>query len=133
MIMEIETLNSVSAFFVTPLLLAVIGFVYCVILVAPDQLLNGWYNWLYDLFKVTNRLEEGKPRPGLFKILVGCEKCFTGQFCAWFFLFQNIGLYGDVIRFHIGALFGLMIVHAAFVSLGIYYVTILNSFYNKLK
>ncbi len=66
--------------------LAIVAFVYSEVLTEPGMALN----WLFHLL---NKLPEF-----LFKPLIGCFKCVSGQMALWVFLYFNWNGY-DLIAF----------------------------------
>lgn len=71
------------------LLIAVLAVTYTYILTQPGQLFNGLYNKLDKFFKTDYRRSIGKSEHPLFKILIYCHLCFSGQVSLWVFLYFN--------------------------------------------
>lgn len=61
-------------------MIAFIAFTYSVILTDPNMLLTGWYGWLRKKIK----------REWVFKIIIGCAKCVSGQWALWFMFYYLI-------------------------------------------
>lgn len=70
-------------------LIACLAYVYSVVLTDANQLLNPLYKRLYIYFKTDERINEGKDYHWLFKILIHCEKCVSGQWALWTYLAMN--------------------------------------------
>ena len=71
------------------ILIAIFSFIYSNILTQPSEILSGIYRKLYLFFDSDKRMMEGKPFHPLFKVLIHCEKCVSGQLALWFTLFGN--------------------------------------------
>lgn len=89
--------------FVYPLLIAITGWVFTMILIQPGEIF-GWYGWLISNI----------PSAYLRKPLGECEYCFAGQLAFWFYLV----LYVDYWWLH----------HVFIVSLTIFVVEIINKY-----
>lgn len=89
---------------------AVVAFVYTEILVAGDQILNPWYKFL--------ERKVGK-YPWIFKPLVDCGKCVSGQISLWSYL---------VFYFH----FYNVLDHAFVICLAIMLTVIIKIIYQKI-
>jgi hypothetical protein len=63
------------------------------------------------------------PHP-IFKMIIGCEKCVSGQMALWIFLFFNYKNY-------LALEFSTIIYHALFIALTIFTTTIIKSIYSK--
>ncbi len=100
-------------------LIAVAAFVYTNILTEPEMLFNGLYNYLDGKFI-------GKWR-FIFKILIHCEKCLSGQLAFWIYLWVNYNFYLSSEFLSIG------LNHIFFVSFAILIATILNIIYKKTQ
>ncbi len=59
----------------------VIGYVYSCELTGSGMLLDWWWNFLYREFDIMNH-EQGQ-EPKLWKVLIGCERCVSGQISLW--------------------------------------------------
>ena len=60
--------------------IALIAYVYSVILTEQGMLLNGLYRWL-----------DSKNLPDwLFNPLIGCSKCVTGQMALWYLILEYL-------------------------------------------
>lgn len=61
--------------------LAVISYVYSVILTEPGMILSWW-------FKILSQLnDDGKLPEWMYLPLIGCFKCVSGQFALWAYLY----------------------------------------------
>lgn len=63
--------------FLAALKIAIIAFVYAEILVNGGEILNGWYKFLERHIG---------HKPWLFKPLVDCSKCVSGQLAFWYYV-----------------------------------------------
>lgn len=70
-------------------LIAILAVVYTYILTQPGQLFNGLYNKLDKFFKTDTRRSNGKSEHPLFKILIYCHLCLSGQVALWLFIYFN--------------------------------------------
>jgi hypothetical protein len=61
------------------LAVALVAYVYAVILTEPGMILNAWFNFL--------DIKLGRRNHWLFKPLIGCFKCVAGQMALWYYLF----------------------------------------------
>lgn len=84
-----------------PFEIAVVGFVYAVLLTDQEQILHGVKHWLHTkLMKKTayaelHCIEHGseawykikcKDYEWIYKPLIGCDRCVTGQFALWLYV-----------------------------------------------
>lgn len=66
-------------------LLGVLGFVYTNILTESGMIFAPLYKWLnFSVFKNEKR----EDYHWLFKILIHCERCFTGQLALWWYILR---------------------------------------------
>ncbi len=91
------------------ILIACCAIAYSNILTSNGQLLNGIYNYL-----------ERKLPGYLFKPLIGCHKCVSGQWALWLYLFYFKVEY-DII------------IHIWFILQTIFNATVINLFYEKMN
>lgn len=94
-------------------LIAVVAFVYTVLLTEPHMLLNGVYIWL------EGKLFVSKPwwKRSLFKIIIHCERCFAGQASLWLYFVV-------CTKYH-------LLQHIFFVAMTIFFVTLIRNLYYK--
>lgn len=100
---------------------AIIGFVYSDVLTEPNMLLHGFYKWLEIAIK----------KEWLFKPVIGCFRCVTGQLAFWsyFVLFPAYRI-GEFITLHSAKLLIQNIFfHAFYISLSIYLSWMLSKIY----
>jgi len=74
--------------------LAIIAYVYAIILTDDEMLLFHWKGFLYRTIGSKKRMN------WLFKILVDCEYCVGGQMALWTYLgmwFFQVDLFGTTI------------------------------------
>lgn len=105
-------------------LIACAACVYVLILTQPGEIFAGWYRFLYNAFNIEQYIIQGKPNPWYFKLLIGCEKCISGQLALWIFLIQNI-------QFYKCGMWSLAIPHLLFVGFTILCATVLSKLISK--
>jgi hypothetical protein len=86
---------------------ALVAYVYCMILTEPGMILNAWYNFL------DQRLGS---KPWIFKPLVGCMYCVSGQAACWYYVFLYYSEYS-------------LLEHVFFISFAIYITPTIHKFY----
>ncbi len=67
--------------------IAVCGYTYSNILTDNEMILSKWRLFLYKKFSSCDRTAEDH---WLFKIIVGCAYCVSGQWMLWTYLFISI-------------------------------------------
>lgn len=72
---------TIESLALTSFSLAVVAYVYSMVLTEPEMILNPWYNFLD---KHLSRW------PWLFKPLIGCFRCVAGQMAFLHFLFRYL-------------------------------------------
>lgn len=87
---------------------ALVAFVYSVILTEGGMILNPWYNFL------DRKIGES----WLFKPLVGCYRCVAGQMAFWYYIVK--------FRYDIFE-------HAFFISFAIFTAIVINKLYIYIK
>lgn len=93
-------------------LLASLGFTYSTILTEPGEIFSGLYKWLGSVFGNDKREIQGKGNHPIFKMIIGCHRCVTGQMALWFFVILNYGCYTFYHIIYAGLLIGLSILFA---------------------
>lgn len=70
--------------------IAVVAYVYCCILPAPNMILYRWFVFLHNKAAASVRYNRHKAAHDVwwFKILIGCEKCFAGQVAFWLYAYM---------------------------------------------
>lgn len=106
------------------LLIAVLGVTYTYILTKPGQIFNGLYNKMDVWFKTDARAMKGKDKHWLFKVLIYCHLCFSGQFSAWLYLALN---YKNYLISPLQTL----LLHIFFVALTIFSAGVIKGIYTK--
>ena len=98
--------------------IAVCGYTYVNILTDTNMILSPWRLFL---FKKLNNCDGGAEDNWLFKILVGCAYCVSGQWSLWAYLF--ISIFGsdlfDKIEYN-------PFIHAVVVMVTVFNVAIIN-------
>jgi len=88
------------------LCIAVVAVVYADILTDTEMLLEGLYGWLRD------RLPDW-----LFKPLIGCSKCFSGQLALWWFIFTHDFELPLLVVFVSGAIFSTVLLRWVYLKI----------------
>ena len=109
-------------FFLLSFLISITAFVYSNILTQPTELLSSAYRYLDTLFQNDKRYCNGLDMHPIFKMIIGCEKCVSGQMALWIFLFFNYKNYFELST---------LIYHVLFIGLTIFTTTIIKSIYSK--
>lgn len=120
---NLEYITITADYFVYSFLIAVFSFVYSNILTDNGELLNGLKKLLYKLNN-EERLNAGHGYHWLYKVLIFCEKCISGQIALWSFLIIHFQEYRN------GA-FVLVFPHFLFITLTIFFAVIIKKFYTK--
>lgn len=102
-------------FFIEILLIAITGYVFCNILTDAGMIFDFYY-------KQIERYEVSKPK--LYKVLGGCNLCFTGQLALWYFILVH-ALELEFIGYLFKAIF--------FVSATIFTVNLINIIDDRLQ
>ncbi len=90
---------------------AVVGMAYTCIMVEPDGLLDFWKDYLHKKLERHGMFSYIEPANNfqhkLFKVLVDCTACFSGQLCFWiFFLFKDYNLVQHIFSVAFAIVFG---------------------------
>lgn len=120
---ELENIDITPQYFIYSFLIAVFSFIYSNVLTDNGELLNGLKKLLYKL-NDEEKLNAGLGYHWLYKVLIFCEKCISGQIALWSFL---------IIHFHEyrNGSFVLVFPHLLFITLSIFFAVIIKSFYTK--
>lgn len=119
----INTLQLLSLI-LTALLVAVTGFTYSHILTQPGEVFGKLYLRLDILFNTDKRFRNGLGFHPVFKMIMACPKCVSGQMALWIFTILNYQDYLQSFVWH-------FVFHILFVGTAIFFATIIKSFYNK--
>lgn len=111
-------------YFILSFLIALFSFVYTNILTGNGELLGSIYTKMYHYFNSDYREQRGHARHPIFKVLIDCEKCVSGQIALWSFLIIHIDGYSEVS-------FILVLKHLLFITLTIFLTIVVKSFYQK--
>jgi hypothetical protein len=111
-------------YFLLSFLISITAFVYSYILTQPTELFSGLYRLLDSVFKTDERNNKGLGMHPLFKLLIGCEKCVSGQWALWIYLILNFKNYLNLE-------FTGIIFHLLFIGLTIFTTTAIKSIYKK--
>ena len=93
----------------------IMGIVWSTILVDKGMIFNSIDKYLYKKLNSSKQQLEGEYSP-LYKIVIGCERCFTGQLALWSYIYF---CYNNVLTYSI-------ISHILCVSTGIASVTVIK-------
>jgi len=107
--------------------IAITAFTYSYILTQPGELLGKVYGKLDSFFKTDKRISEGKGLHPIFKMVIACPKCVSGQMALWIYLFYNYKNYSFGLSIFISTL----ITHVLFIGTTIFLTSIINSLYQK--
>lgn len=114
----------VFLYLLSSLLIAITAFVYSNILILPGEIFGKLYGKLDVFFKTDERAAEGKPVHPVFKMIMQCEKCVSGQMALWIFMICIFPKYMD-------ACFIYIIPHILFIGLTIFLTLIIKKLYTK--
>lgn len=113
----------ISGLILTALCVAIVGYTYSNILTQPGEIFGKLYGKLDEFFQTDLRRScQGKGPHPLFKMIMHCEKCVSGQLALWGFI---LFIYPDY-SIRIGLL------HILFIGLSIFFATIVKSIHEKL-
>lgn len=111
-------------FFLLSFLISITAFVYSNILTQPSEIFSSLYGRLDAFFGNDKRYCVGLGPHPIFKMIIGCEKCVSGQMALWIFLFLSYNNY-------LALEFSTIIYHVLFIGLTIFTTTIIKSIYSK--
>lgn len=111
------------------LLIAILSVTYTYLLTQGGQIFNWFYNKMDKLFKTDDRQMKGKGKHFLFKILIDCHLCFSGQLAFWLFSITNYNLYLSINNFQIAL--SVIFTHIFFVAFTILSSAIIKGIYTK--
>jgi hypothetical protein len=112
---------------IATIFIAITAFTYSYILTGPNEIFGGIYGKLNLFFKTDKRHDLGKGFHPIFKMIMACEKCVSGQLSLWIYLawhYQNY-FHGIKCALYNG------IEHILFVATTIFLTTIIKSIYTK--
>jgi hypothetical protein len=114
-----------TQFIFQALFIACTAVVYSCALTQPGEIFAKWHDFIYNATGVEKRITEGKPMPALYKVLVFCEKCISGQMALWIFLIQNFSFY------RLG-IWTIIVQHILFIGFTIFLSIVVKFIYNKI-
>lgn len=117
-------IDNIHLYFIASLLIAIASFVYSYVLVQDGEVFSSLYRRLYKLFNTESRYVLGLPPHPLFKVLIHCEKCVSGQLSLWLFF-----IYG--VKYYLEKDFVLIVAHLLFVTLTIFTTLLIKQLYTK--
>lgn len=112
-------------YYIVSFLIAVLAVVYVNILTGPGEVLEWLKRGLHNMLNDEQKLNDGEGYHPLYKMLVGCEKCFAGQVALWTYFIMHVDRYQSIS-------FTLIFNHIMFISLTIFMTVIIQSIYKKL-
>lgn len=118
-------------YFILSFLIAVLSYVYTNVLTEPTEIFSKWKAWLHNKLNDEDKLNAGLGYHALFKVLVHCEKCFSGQAALWVYLILSFNTYLDSILIP-KALFILTLKHLCFIALTIFTTIIIKKLADKI-
>jgi hypothetical protein len=71
----------------------VIGFVWCIVLTDKGMIFNRLNRYLHNTLNTQKQILEAE-YSWMYKILIGCERCFSGQFALWTYI--ALSIYGSI-------------------------------------
>ena len=112
---------------IATIFIAITAFVYSNILTQPGEIFGKVYEQLDSFFGTDKRSCAGKGLHPIFKMIMACEKCVSGQLAFWYFLAHYYtGYLSGTQSFIYNAL-----EHAIFTCTTIFVTTIIKSLHNK--
>ena len=118
-------LNFLLVMLLTAACISITAFTYSHILTRPGELFSWPYKILDIFFKTDDRAMAGLGMHPLFKLLIGCEKCVSGQMALWIFTLLNLHSYPTDVKMY-------LIAHILFIGITIFFTTIIKSIYLKI-
>lgn len=115
------------ATFTYTIFIAITAFTYSYILTQPNEIFGKLYGIFNTLFKTDKRISAGKGVHPLFKMIMWCEKCVSGQMALWIFLAFHYNYYLINLSLAIQTL----ITHIIFIGTTIFLTVIIKSIYIK--
>ncbi len=103
---------------------SITAFTYSYILTQPSEVFSWLYKQLNILFKNSERYQRGDDMHPIFKLLIGCEKCVSGQMALWIYIIICGRNYFNDFVTH-------LIIHILFVATTIFLTTIIKFIYTK--
>lgn len=112
---------------ITTIFISITAFVYSQILTQPGEIFGSLYGFLDELFQTDKRARFGKGLHPIFKMIMACEKCVSGQLSFWYFMLHYYEGYCNGIQSFVYNAFE----HIIFTCVTIFITTIIKSIYNK--
>lgn len=112
---------------IATIFIAITAFTYSYILTGPNEIFGWLYGKLNEIFKTEKRKKSAKGVHPIFKMIMACEKCVSGQMSLWIYLAWNYENYFHGIRC---ALYN-GIEHVLFIGTTIFLTIIIKSIYTK--
>lgn len=112
---------------IATIFIAITAFVYSNILTQPGEIFGTLYGILDNFFKTDQRSCSGKGLHPIFKMIMACEKCVSGQLSFWFFMAHYYNGYLSGTQSFIYNAFE----HVLFTCTTIFITTIIKSLYEK--
>lgn len=119
----INTLQ-LTSLILTALLIAITGFTYSYILTQPGEVFGWLYGKLDALFNTDKRGCKGLGFHPVFKMIMACPKCVSGQMALWIFIILNHEDYLQSFIWH-------LVFHILFIGTSIFLATLIKSYYQK--
>ncbi len=112
---------------IATIFIAITAFVYSNILTEPGEIFGKLYGFLYDLFQTDKRARLGASFHPIFKMIMACPKCVSGQLSFWYFMAHYYTGYSSGIQ----SFFYNAFEHVLFTCTTIFITIIIKSIYEK--
>lgn len=113
-----------TSLILTAALIAITGFTYSYILTQPGEIFGKLYGKLDNLFNTDKRACKGLGFHPVFKMIIACPKCVSGQMALWIFIALNYDYYLASFIWH-------FVFHVLFIGTSVFFATIVKSIYTK--
>jgi len=112
---------------IATIFIAITAFVYSNILTQPGEIFGNLYKKLDEFFNTDKRSCTGLGLHPIFKMIMACEKCVSGQLAFWFFMAHYYNGYLSGTHSFIYNAF----THIGFTCTTIFITTIIKSLHEK--
>lgn len=112
---------------IATIFISITAFVYSHILTQPGEIFGSLYGFLDKFFNTDKRFCKGKGLHPIFKMIMACPKCVSGQLSFWYFMAHYYTGYSSGIPSFIYNAFE----HVIFTCTTIFITVIIKSIYEK--
>lgn len=112
---------------ITTIFISITAFVYSYMLTQPGEILGSLYGFLDRIFQTDKRSYDGRGIHPIFKMIMACPKCVSGQMAFWYFMAHYYEGYLNGVQSLIYNGFE----HVIFTCVTIFITTIIKSIYEK--